>query len=417
MKKTIVLLTFLVLGLSLTLTTVKGETTSEETGLDAYDTIYENFDEEWEEWPEQGEHNKDLLDDSYNLIKTEGKVLEIVERSTEMDPFSGVEMEHQIVKLQITSGEYKGDVIIAESYNYPGDGRGYGNFQLKQNDKVFVQIQFEDGLVLAADIMDYKRDRPTILLVGIFIALLVIFGQKQGLKSILTLGFTLFIIFKFMVPYLFAGYHPVLLAIVTGAIVTAVTFVTVSGFTIKTLAALAGTVGGLASAAIISIIFSNAMKLTGFHGEEERMLQLFHNEVSIDFQGLLLAGIIIGALGAVMDVAISIASSMDEVKKADPTIKTKQLFQSGMNVGKDIMGTMANTLILAYVGAALPLLMLLYAYENTFSELIHMEFLVVEILRTVAGSIGLILSIPITALVGSVFIKSMRKTAQQKKVI
>lgn len=123
----------------------------------------------------------------------------------------------------------------------------------------------------------------------------------------------------------------------------------VSGFTFKTLAAVSGTIGGLASAAIISIFFANAMKLSGLHGEEERMLLLIHNDINIDFQSLLLAGIIIGALGAVMDVAISIASSMEEIQKSRPVIKKKQLFKSGMNVGKDIMGTMANTLILAYV--------------------------------------------------------------------
>lgn len=147
------------------------------------------------------------------------------------------------------------------------------------------------------------------------------------------------------------------------------------------------------------------MKLTGFHGEEERMLQLLYPDSNFNFQGILLAGIIIGALGAVMDVAISIASSMDEIYKSNPLIKRKQLFQSGMNVGKDIMGTMANTLILAYVGAALPLLLMIHAYESELSRLIQMEFLVTEILRTVAGSIGLILSIPITALVTSFFIK------------
>lgn len=102
-----------------------------------------------------------------------------------------------------------------------------------------------------------------------------------------------------------------------------------------------------------------------------------------------------------MDVAISIASSMDEVNRMTSPMTQKQLFFSGMNVGKDIMGTMANTLILAYVGAALPIIMILYSYNNPLSQLIHMEFLAVEILRTAAGSIGLILSIPITALVCS----------------
>ncbi|MCD8503154.1 MAG: YibE/F family protein [Bacillaceae bacterium] len=141
--------------------------------------------------------------------------------------------------------------------------------------------------------------------------------------------------------------------------------------------------------------------MTGIHGEDERILTFIPELVNLDFQGLLLAGIIIGALGAVMDVAISIASSMDEVNRLNRSMTQKQLFFSGMNVGKDIMGTMANTLILAYVGAALPIIMILYSYNNPLSELIHMEFLAVEVLRTAAGSIGLILAIPMTALVAS----------------
>lgn len=374
----------------------------EETNMEA---IYEN----------EPHNDNSMMYGGYETKTMKARIVEVVESHINEDPFSGVEMEHHLVRAEILDGEYKGEIFEAESYTYPGDGRGYGNFQLTENNEVFVQIQLVDGEIVAADVMDYTRDFPTFVIIGIFIALLLLFGQKQGVKSVVTLGFTLFIIFKFMVPYLFAGYNPVYLAILTGAIVTASTFIMVSGFTIKTLAAVSGTIGGLASAAVISIIFSNSMKLTGLHGEEERMLQLFHQEVSIDFQGLLLAGIIIGALGAVMDVAISIASAMDEVQKADPSISRKQLFTSGMNVGKDIMGTMANTLILAYVGAALPLLMLLYAYENTFSELIHMEFLVVEILRTAAGSIGLILSIPITAIVGTLLIKSVQKEAKQKQ--
>ncbi|WNF36489.1 YibE/F family protein [Bacillaceae bacterium IKA-2] len=376
--------------------------------IPAVDEFEESESADW--FTEENNYYDDEFDESnYVTETTKGRIVEIIERSLDIDPFSGVEMEHHIVKVEITEGDYKGNVIRAESYKYPGDGSGYGKFQLKENDEVFVQIQFVSGTMSSAEIMDYTRDFPTIILIVIFIALLILVGQKQGLKAVVTLGITLLVIFKFMIPALFAGYNPVYLAILTGAIVTASTFILISGFTIKTLAAVSGTIGGLASAAFISIIFSNAMKLSGLHGEEERMLQLFHGEISIDFQGLLLAGIIIGALGAVMDVAISIASSMDEVQKADPTIKRKQLFKSGMNVGKDIMGTMANTLILAYVGAALPLLLLLYAYENKVSELIQMEFLVVEILRTAAGSIGLILAIPITALVGSLLIKNLKK--------
>lgn len=408
MKKLITLL--IIVGLLFTF--------SLETLANQFENQGENTDnlEQYTEGAEGEEYyNEDELshtnnaENSSQTITAKAKVIEIIERKVELDTFTGVEMESITAKVKILEGEYKGQELIAQSYRYPGGGKGYGSFQMKPNDKVFIQIQLMDDEIVYIDVMDYSRDTPTYVLIGLFMAVLLFFGRKQGLKSIITLAFTLIVIFKFMLPLLVEGYSPVLLALSTGTIVTAATFLMVSGFTRKTVAAIAGTVGGLSSAAIISFIFSNAMKLTGIHGEEERMLQLVLFEIKLDFQGILLAGIIIGALGAVMDVAISIASAMDEVYKVNPTVKMKQLFQSGMNVGRDIMGTMANTLILAYVGAALPLLMMIDSYEAKFSELIHMEFLVAEILRTIAGSVGLILSIPITAFVTSLLIKKVVK--------
>ncbi|MDG5788973.1 YibE/F family protein [Evansella sp. AB-P1] len=349
---------------------------------------------------------------TFETLRTKGKVVEIIEENEGTDDFTGMEMSYQRAIVEVLSGDYEGETIIAESYNYPGDG----DLWVKENDTIIIQLNLMDGNVFSADIVDYTRDFPSYLLIGLLIALLLLFGKKQGVRSILTLGLTLWIIFQFMVPYLFAGYNPVVLAIITGTIVTVATFVIISGFSRKTLAAITGTIGGLISAAVISIIFSKVLNLSGLHGEEERMLYITTSQdIQFDFQGILLAGIIIGALGAVMDVAISIASSMDEVWKTDKLIKKKQLFTSGMNVGRDIMGTMANTLILAYVGAALPILLVLYGFESPMSELIHMEFLAVEILRTVAGSIGLILSIPITALIAAMLIRKNEKSEIPEK--
>ncbi|MBM4761366.1 YibE/F family protein [Bacillus sp. B15-48] len=342
-------------------------------------------------------------EETLSIERPKAIVTEIIETNKELDLQTGIYIGFQIVEVEILSGIFQGELVFAEKFNYPGDA----NFWLEEKDNILIQIEVVNGEIITADIVDYTRDYSTLILVSIFIALLIFFGQKQGLKSVLTLGLTLFLLFKVMIPLLFAGYNPILLALITGGIVTATTFLIVSGFTRKTLSALAGTVGGLFSAAVISFIFSRTMNLSGLHGDEERMLLVTtSSELSMDFTGLLLAGIIIGALGAVMDVAISIASSMDEVQKVDPDISKKRLFTSGMNVGKDIMGTMANTLILAYVGAALPLLLILYSLESPIFELIHLEFLVVEILRTVAGSIGLILSIPITAIVMVLLIKT-----------
>lgn len=338
------------------------------------------------------------------------RVIEIVEERYEENDYNSLRIEYQSARVKILEGKFKGEIMIAVSEKYIPDSvnQPKDEFWIKENDKVVVQIAVFNGEIIKAEIMTHARDLSSILLISILIALLLLFGKRQGLKAVVTLGITLMLIFKFMFPRLFDGYPPIYLAIITGTIVTIVTFLMVSGITRKTIAATVGTVGGLASAAFISIVFSKIMRLTGYHSDDERILLSISNEISFDMKGILLAGILIGALGAIMDVAISIASSMEEVRKNNPTISNGELLKSGMNVGKDIMGTMANTLILAYVGAGLPLLMTLYGYESAISQVIHMEFLAVEILRTAAGSIGLILSIPITAFVTSLLIKSKR---------
>lgn len=339
------------------------------------------------------------------------RVIEILEESSGEYSSNGVRYEYQVARVKILSGPFKDQELVAinENYHLSNANDDYSLAWVKENDKVIVQVGVFNGEIIHAEIMTHTRDLPTAFLLFIFIGLLLYYGKKQGFKAVVSIGITLILIFKFMIPYLFQGYNPIFLAIITGTIVTVVTFLLVSGLSKKMLAATIGTVGGLAAAAFISIIFSKAMRLSGYHSDDERILLSISNEISFDFQGLLLAGIIIGALGAIMDVAISIASSMEEVRKSNPRIKNVEIFKSGMNVGKDIMGTMANTLILAYVGAGLPLLITLYGYESTFSQMIHMEFLAVEILRTAAGSIGLILSIPITAFVASLLLKENRR--------
>lgn len=352
----------------------------------------------------------DALENGYfETLKTEAKILEIVSEEIVMEPISNTETKVQIAKAKILSGKYKDRIITIENTFYFMESMRYQQISLEEELTVVLEIEIVDDEIVKAYVFDYSRDTYTYSLIFIFIFFLLIFGKSQGFKSVITLGLTLLLIFKFMIPLLYQGYNPVYLVLITGTIITTITFVIVCGLTSKTLAAIVGTSGGLASATIISIIFTKILKLSGIHSEDEQMLLTIPEFSAFDFKGLLLAGIIIGALGAIMDVAISIASAMEEVKNNKKDIKTAELFKSGMNVGKDIMGTMANTLILAYVGATLPLLMLLYAFENKFSELIHMEFLVVEILRTTAGSIGLILSIPITAVVTTALLKRNKK--------
>lgn len=367
--------------------------------------------------PANPDEQEMMQEDLPETVITTARVLEIIEEGTELDEMTQTEREFQQFNVEILSGEYKGQEIEITGYNYPDGFYGNSNFWFEEGDRITVRFQLENGEITSADPIDYARDFQSYILVGLFIALLLLFGKVKGLKSVITLGLTIFILFKFMIPYLLEGYNPIMLVLLTGAIVTALTFLIVSGFSRKTVAAIIGTVGGLASAALISFIFMKLMNLSGLHGEDEVMLGTMVQEMPIDLSGLLLAGIIIGALGAVMDVAISIASSLEEVKRNYKKASFKELFQSGMNVGGDIMGTMANTLILAYVGASLPILLLIYAYEYPYGELIQMEFFGVEILRTLAGSIGLVLAIPITAVVSALLLSKQEVNTTQDPTI
>ena len=142
---------------------------------------------------------------------------------------------------------------------------------------------------------------------------------------------------------------------------------------------------------------------------EAMMLAYIPQEVNFDFRSLLFSGIILGSLGAVMDVGMSISSAIEEIYNANSNITRKDLFTSGMNVGKDIMGTMTNTLILAYTGSSIPILLLFMAYETSMIKILNLDIIATEVIRSLAGSIGLVLTIPLTAFIASVLIKKDNK--------
>jgi uncharacterized membrane protein len=194
---------------------------------------------------------------------------------------------------------------------------------------------------------------------------------------------------------------------------TTITFVLISGFTKKAAAATVGTAGGVLIAALISMIVGRAAHLTGMSSEEAQMLMYIPQNIKFNFRDLLFTGIIIGALGAVMDVAMSIASSLEEIKKSNPSISMSKLIKSGISIGRDIMGTMSNTLILAYTGASVPLLLLFMAYNMSYTKIINLDLIATEFVRALSASIGLILAIPLTALAAGMLFSFKGKNVSQ----
>ena len=330
----------------------------------------------------------------------EGIIEEVLEEDLSPDPVvQGRYRGTQKLRVKILEGKYKNTEF--EVYNTLSSL--HSNFAYKGLKAVFTLR--ESGGQTAVWLYNLKRDTHVFVLLGLFFAALIILGRGQGLKSALGLLFTCVVIVTVLIPALFAGFPPVPVSIGLVSIMTIVSFILIGGFTRKTYTAIAGTVSGITIAGIISAIVSYSAQLSGVNMEGGEQLLNLAPDYNLKLDGLLFTSILIASLGAVMDVSMSIASSMQEILAVNPRLSKKELFKSGLTVGKDITGTMSNTLILAFAGASLPLVMMIWGYGMSFKQFINIPRIVIEIMHGISGSIGIIGAVPCTALVALVVLK------------
>jgi uncharacterized membrane protein len=346
------------------------------------------------------------------LVSVRGIVVEIVTHMTADDlgaqPSSMIQ-ERQVVKVRILEGDYEGKEYLVE--NNLGDNEYY-NIRVKEDQEIILVVD-KTSDIMQVHISSYVRDKYEMYIVGLFLILLVVIGRVKGVKSIVTLGITILVILKFMLPLIIKGTSPILVSVIASVIITIFTLFVVSGINEKTISAIFGTLIGVLLSATIAYMVGTMASLTGLNSEESAMLLYLPGEVDLNLQGILFAGIVIGTLGAVMDVSMSISSSMHEIKSIKPDITIKELMESGMNVGRDIMGTMTNTLILAYTGASLPILMIFTAYNSTMTDVLNLDVIATEIIRAITGSIGIVLTIPITAVIAGIFLGRRHKNDEK----
>ncbi|MGI6085963.1 MAG: YibE/F family protein [Acetivibrionales bacterium] len=336
------------------------------------------------------------------VVNVRGKVSRVLDSRDEGIEYSGgsIQDTFQIVEIKITtSGPYKDRLIKAEyslsmSFNEKQD-----NTSLKPGDEVLMVLELDEaGEISQAYIYSVVRDKHLLLLLIIFSVIILSVGRLKGLKALISLVLTILGITYILLPLILKGFDPVFISIWLCVAIAGATLILVSGFNKKTLAAIIGTSGGLITAGFISQIIGELAKLTGLGDEESQMLMFIPQDISFDFKGLLFAGILIGALGAAMDVGMSLSSAMFEIKEINPEIKKGQLLKAGMNIGRDMIATMSSTLILAYTGGSLQLMLLFMAHQIPFADIINQDAYATEVVRSLAGSIGLILTIPITAI-------------------
>ena len=337
-----------------------------------------------------------------------GIVEEVLEEDLSPDPVvQGRYRGTQKLRVKILEGKYKDTEF--EVYNTLSSL--HSNFAYKGLKAVFTLR--ESGGKTAVWLYNLKRDSHVFALLGLFFAALILLGRGQGLKSALGLVFTCVLIVTVLIPALFAGFPPVPVSIGLVSIMTIVSFILISGFTRKTYTAIAGTVSGITIAGIISAIVSYSAQLSGVNMEGGEQLLNLASDYNLKLDGLLFTSILIASLGAVMDVSMSIASSMQEMLAVNPRLSKKELFRSGLTVGKDITGTMSNTLILAFAGSSLPLVMMIWGYSMSFTQFINIPRIVIEVMHGISGSIGIIAAVPCTAL-AALFV--LRLPARKKGV-
>lgn len=347
-------------------------------------------------------NDSELIESSDTVTDTYGRIIEVKEPK---EVKTGTVVDKvQEVKVEITEGEYMGEefnTTYTLSYDIEGKIMAY---ELDVGDKVLVQLSEDSDGNVTATVQDVVRSGYIIGMFIVFLLSIVLVGGKKGIKAILGLLYTIVLIYLIMIKGIFKGDNAIISSIGTSMLVILGTFIIIGGFNKKITTAAIGTLGGVVSAGIMALIFNHLAKMSGAC-EDAIQLSINMSTINFDFRDLLFAGIIVSALGACMDVGMSIASSLDEIKMKKSDITWTELFKSGMNIGRDVIGTMTNTLILAYVGGSLTLILLFMACNMNIMEILNKETIAEQVISAIAGSMGVIYTVPITSFIYAVLNK------------
>jgi len=324
-----------------------------------------------------------------------GRVVEILEEGT-IELGEGATQPYQRLALRIESGSMAGERVVIEE----GTTNVIGKQRLfSVGDRVFVEraVGPEEDRLYISDVM---RFGPLLTIVAVFVGLVVLVGRWKGLRALGGSLISLAVIFGFILPQIIAGRNPVGVSIAGSMVLLSVSTYLTYGVNFKAHAAVIGMVVALALTGGLAWLFVNWARLSGM-GVEESAFLVMEFGAEIDLRGLVLGGIIVGSLGVLDDVCVGQSSSVFELVKANPKLSWVDLFRSSLNIGTDHIAAMVNTLLLAYVGGAMPLMLAFMIYQEPLLRRINREPIAEEVVRTLVGSAGLVMAVPITGLVAS----------------
>lgn len=321
----------------------------------------------------------------------QGTLSAVVERVVSSEeriiPGTEVSTDYQVIEAKILEGEKTGEIVTIEN----------DFLQLKEGERFFMScLKTADGIEIYS-VYEPDRRKALYFFIALFVLAVFALGKSQGLRSLLSLAGSFFIILYFLLPRILNGAPPVLTSIIFSVFILIFAIYVTHGFNKKSSSAVLGTISSVVFTGILAYFAIDLVRLSGFVTDEAVYLN-FATGGYINFSGLLLGAIIIGTLGILDDIAITQAACVKEFYKTDPSLSRKDVYKKALVVGRDHVGALVNTLALAYAGAAMPLLLLFYGTETSYLTILNREVFATEIIRTVIGSIGLVLAVPITTL-------------------
>lgn len=343
-------------------------------------------------WANSSQWESGISDTAGTEYETARVVSILRENLTVDETIEGRYRGNRDMVVEILTGRYAGQTVSVRNYF-----SALYNIDVTEGDTLSVRIDTTGLNEFEVNVYNYDRIPAVFLALGVFALALILIGGWQGFRALLGLIFTFVAVVWLLLPLALKGWPTVPLTVAIVGITSAVSYYLLGGWQPKFVGAAIGCFCGVAAAALLGQIAIEMLHISAYEMDEAEGLLLARYDTGLQLNGLLLSGILISAEGAVMDTAMSVSSAMAELKLKRPDIAPKELFQSGMRIGRDATGTMANTLVLAFAGSSLNMMVLIYSYHVSFIQLMNTDFVAEEVVRAVAGSMGIILTVPCVA--------------------
>lgn len=335
-----------------------------------------------------------------SLSYVSGTVISVESENLEKDEDVNRYYGTQELIVHIKEGSYKGQNL--EITNFLSTT---SNVLVEEGTKVIICVDDPENAEAYFTIYNYDRTIPFAVIIGIFVLGMLLVGGWKGVKAVLSLIFTLIIIMSFLVQGIYHGLNVIPLVILTLLVVIFLALCILNGAEKKTLLFATATMTGLLVAAVFCMVGQKLLRIDGFNFSEVESLLLISRSTELQVEHLLFAGVLISSLGAVMDVGVSIVSSLYEVKRANPLQGKKEIFMAGMNIGKDMIGTMSNTLILAFAGTSLTTMLLLIGFGYQATQLLNSNYLMLEVVRGISSTFAVVMTVPAASAISALFIE------------